>query len=1463
MLLTRRKFSFALTLFVSLLLWGQASISTAEIVPGIYTISNADNSLFLSNGGTSTKSTLLTMTSTAANNNGQLWNITKFGNNWRISTTLGSTSIDNPSNSRDPNFHKLLQWTTEATNTNQQWLLVPVSGVTNGYYMRPYSAAATDSAYNYANGSTGISLQPASAGNNVFIFTLKTRTLDINSDGAYRILPQTNTKKCIGTNENGNDNAVLYMEDVDRAKTGQAWKLLSQGTNAIQIIGKYSSEAIDAGNAGTSALLQWQIKSGTDLSNQVFKIHYVDGMDGVVQLSVAEHMDKLYKWDTTTQQIVPVDTTGNSSNTATYFYIQEQTKDQLPEQNVWEDETVFKINKEDAHATFTPYNSLTEMRSDEFYKFPWLDTKSSMVQSLNGDWRFKLVSQPSLRPTDFYKEDFDYSAWDTIQVPSCWEMKGYDCPIYCNVAYPHSNTPPYIKANPTTNPNGANYGIDPVGSYIRDFDVPTSWDGKRVFIDFGGIYSAAFVYLNGHFVGYTQVSNMTHEFDLTKYVRSGKNHLAVQVFRWCDGSYYECQDMFRMSGIHRDVWVYATPMTYVRDHYITSNLNATDNYTSGTLNVQLEMMNRDLQAATKKVSVTLRDTLGNTVATLPDVTFSFNAGDSIKTLTTSASLSNLKLWSAEVPNLYNVEIAQYDSNDQLEMCFNTKYGFAHTEINSNGVYTWNGKRFYVKGTNRHDIDPMLGKAVDVASMLRDVTMMKQNNINAIRTSHYPNPEKMYAMFDYFGLYVCDEADLECHANPGLSKLASWAPSLVDRDQRMVLRDRNHPSIMMWSIGNESSGSTDGGANSTPNIDSCYKAIHALDPTRPIHYENEYNGTYQNYNSDFNSRQYPELNMMDAWGSSYTKPFFMSEYDHSMGNALGNLQEYWDYIYKYDKLVGGCIWDWIDQAIYDPKEIKAGTYSGRFFEGADYYGPYHQVYTTGQSTPSGDFCCNGILQANRKESQKLAEVKKVYADIVFTTFSTASKRVGIKNYYRFRNANEFGGKWSLLKDGKEVENGTFEMPSIASDATGVVTIPYTTTLESKSEYLINVAATLKNDCSWQKAGYELSQAQFTVQARPALTTPTLASTQTVTAKLSNDTVTITSDKLIAKFKKTSSQLVGLTLDGKDVLKAGGGPVFDQYGWTENWGSDESCKKQQDSQLAAAGTLTYAVSSAKTSVTVTAVRKAMNNDLTYTITYTIYGNNTMDVAVKYVNSDASMPRLGVSWQLTKDLSNVHYYGRGPLANLCDRKTGSFLGSYDTTVDDMLEHFSKPQTCGNREDVRQVIFNDSEGKGIKIENIDVNTSNCFTALRYTDTDLYNAKHDFNLTPRNYIVLHTDYFLRGTGNRACGPQTLSKYQVPTGTLTSKLRISIPTAIETGIENVRPATVVSAANVSVQGNSIICNNVAANTVVRLCDLQGRLLGSQYVQYQGAAQFNELNPGVYAVWSLGPNGTSVSKVLVK
>jgi len=815
---------------------------------------------------------------------------------------------------------------------------------------------------------------------------------------AYRIVPFSRP----GTLGNGNeaaDNARIALEDISAENYGQYWSpvLIKPGVYAVK--NAYYDEYFDDGgdNAKIDYLLQWAAKPGK-WANSKFRFEPVEGQKKVYRILSAGKKagNTMYALKDGKMKLVPY----NAKNQDAWFKINATEKPKMV-QNMWEDETIFEVNKEPAVATYLPYANEAEMLADkDYYATPWVyPSGNSRYQLLNGTWKFNLVPEPSLRPLDFYEEGFDESAWDDLPVPSNWEMYGYDRPIYCNVEYPHSNTPPFIKARPGFNDGGANYGIDPVGSYVTYFTPDADWLSRRTFLHFDGIYSAALVWLNGQYVGYTQGSNNVAEFDVSKFLRSGRNRLCVQVFRWSDGSYLECQDMFRMSGIFRDVYIYNVPRAAMRDHTITSKFY--DEYRNAELNVAVSFDNRDNLTQDKRVEVSLYNPQGDkvgektlTCAMLPmgqtEANFNFR-------------ISNIKPWTAETPQLYTVRLRQFDADGNEEMAFSTKYGFRDIKIEGSQVYI-NGKKVFFKGVNRHDSSPIHGRAVTIDEMLTDVRLMKQNNVNTIRTSHYPNHSRMYAMYDYFGLYTMDEADLEDHANQSISDKESWIPAFVDRIDRMVKRDKNHPAVIFWSLGNEAGGGS--------NFDACYQYAHALDATRPVHYEGTRDGTdFGGHRfSDLYSKMYPGMKWMHDNTSGKDKPVFICEYAHAMGNAVGNLVDYWDVIEASDATVGGCIWDWVDQGIYEPLELQQGIYKLR--TGYDFPGP-HQ----------GNFCCNGILPSTREPSPKLAEVKAAYQYVkmrlerVDDAAQTAAVR--IRNAYAFRSLKGLNLQYDVLKNGRVV------------------------------------------------------------------------------------------------------------------------------------------------------------------------------------------------------------------------------------------------------------------------------------------------------------------------------------------------------------------------------------------------------------------------------------------------------------
>lgn len=1168
-------------------------------------------------------------------------------------------------------------------------------------------------------------------------------------DKLYNLLPHSCAGKAVGYGVEGDKPLLLNDDSKDKS---QQWAV-SDLSGSFRFINPFVNKALHATTARSLGVAE---NNGSDES-QLWVVRKKGEWFQIIPTNSPELMLSC----TSNGILSLVNAKRNGSKPDTYFKIRAsqmslpnnlQAKYLNREKVYWEDETMFAENKEAGHATFIPYATEKEMLDDrEFYRTPWVDCNSSNVQLLNGDWFFHFVSQPSERPLDFYKVDYDVSGWKTIPVPSNWEMQGYDRPIYANVEYPHANVPPFIDARKGFNDGGANYGINPVGSYVRFFELPEDWKQQRTFIHFGGFYSAAFVYLNGKYVGYSQGANNVAEFDLTPYLKVGKNKLAVQVFRWSDGSYLECQDMFRMSGIFRDVYLYRTPMVAVRDHYITSSLNAADCYQSGTMKVDFTLDNRSKQSGKKEVVVSLWTPDGKLLSESSQiVTFSEKSQKVNSSVT--FSLKNLSLWTAETPNLYTLRVVQREKGKD-EMAFSTKYGFRDIEIKGSLVYI-NGQRVFFKGVNRHDSHPEFGRAVTTESMLRDVTLMKQNNINTIRTSHYPNAAKMYAMFDYYGLYTMDEADLEDHANQSISDMPSWIPSFVDRIDRMVLRDRNHPSVIFWSLGNEAGGGS--------NFQACYDAAKALD-SRPVHYEGTRDGKAFGGNrfSDLYSKMYPGMAWMDEHVNSFDKPMFICEYAHGMGNGIGNLKEYWNSIESSSTTIGGAIWDWVDQAIYEPHEIKKGIY--KLHTGYDFPGP-HQ----------GNFCSNGIIPATREESPKLKEVKAAYQYVHFEYLGADSQldevNVRLKNTYDFISLGNFYLRWKVLKNGKVQTVDSLRLPNVVPDASvdlalKMKEVDLSDAEKNGDEVMLNLYVCAVDANVWAKASHVVAQQQYEVVARSGMKEPATRKRvkEQYEVKEENGNLSIVGKTLTAVFDQNTGKMTDFTLQGVPFVADGKGFEFDNHRWIENDRFTKVANGMEEK-----GTCSYVKEKGR--VVVTSQRKGSLCD-TY-ITYTFTKAGYMDMEVTLVPHTADLRRCGLVCAVNPSLEHLDYYAFGPWENYSDRKDGCMVGRYTDTVEGMKEEYVKPQSMGNREGLRELKMTDASGKGVQILT---EGKVSFSALRYTDEDLMNCNHMWELVRRPYIVLHLDAALRGVGNASCGQDvdTLPVYRVPQKDLQYKLRFA------------------------------------------------------------------------------------------
>ncbi len=1018
--------------------------------------------------------------------------------------------------------------------------------------------------------------------------------------------------------------------------------------------------------------------------------------------------------------------------------------------NDWENQKILGINKLPGHNFMQRYANAQEMKKDLAYQQPWQTVKSSLRVMLNGQWQFNWVPAPEKRPKDFYKTNYDASAWKTIAVPSCWEMLGYGTPIYTNVTYPIKNVPPLIRGQEgytvLNEPNA-------VGSYRRTITVPADWKEKEVYLHFDGVYSAAYVWVNGKKVGYTQGPNNDAEFDVTKYIKPGmENLVCVEVYRWSDGSYLEDQDMFRMSGIHRDVYLEARSKMHVRDVYITSDLNG--DLTKATVKINQEILNL-LKTGTCAPSIEIVDVNGKVVAQTTSAPAAIKKGETLKAEAT-LTVNNPALWSAEKPNLYTVNITL--NGEVVTM----KYGFRKIE-NRNGRVFINNKRVMFKGADRHDTHPVYGKAIPVESMIEDILLMKRFNLNTVRTSHYPNDPKMYALYDYYGLYIMDEADVECHGNHSLSRNESWEDAYVDREVRMVLRDRNHPSVIFWSMGNECGGGR--------NFEASKKAIQALD-SRLIHYEG------QNSVADMDSNMYPSVDGMryNDKNGQQDKPYWLCEYAHAMGNAIGNLKEYWDYIeFESNRLIGACIWDWVDQSLCKYGEPQSHMYYGGGFN---------------DHPNDNDFCCNGIITADRHVTPKLWEVKKVYQ---YVDFVLRDNKIRVRNRYCFTNLNEMNLVWTLTQDGVAVKSGTIAMPSVAPGDSVMLAMPVEMPTDNGLWHM-NVSLQLKNATSWAPAGHSVADEQLYLrEVFPAMElTPAMADNKKASKNQKNqknnknkgimtleapqtpfdftqsgDVITLKGEGWEMKYDTKKGAFASLKYAGQEMLAQGW--QFNGFRSISNDRRSDRCSIENIKTTA-----TWNATEDTVTIVTTEQARGGRSAVPTTITYKVGKDGRIVMNMEFDNTqNRDFSRLGLQALLAPALENIEWLGRGPTENYPDRKDAAPVGRYKNTVEAMAEEYIKPQSMGERCDNRWLQLTDKAGHGLRFEA--KGDEFHFSALHYTDEDLWKTRwlHDLPTIHKNEIVLHLDAAMRGLGNGSCGPGPLAKYEMPNDIIRSTIIIS------------------------------------------------------------------------------------------
>jgi beta-galactosidase len=973
--------------------------------------------------------------------------------------------------------------------------------------------------------------------------------------------------------------------------------------------------------------------------------------------------------------------------------------------------------------------------------------------SLNGQWKFNWVQDPRKRPLDFFKNDFNDAGWGHIQVPANWELNGYGLPIYVNQPYEFAgHTKMHTKLNP---PYDIPANNNPVGSYRKRIVIPENWEGRQVFIHFGAVKSAFFIWVNGQKVGYSEDSKLAAEFDITKYVKEGENLIAMQVYRWSDGSYLECQDMWRISGIERDVYLYSTPKLDIRDFKIVPTLE--NNYTDGVLQINAEINNYKTyngwhsKPDSFSVKYQLADASGRIVTEDQSKGFSTVLGNYKTTVAFKAVVPNIKAWSAELPYLYTLFITLKDKSGNVLEVIPQRFGFRSIEIRDRN-FLINGKRVLIKGVNRHEHHPKTGHVLTKKDMLSDMEMMKKLNINAVRHSHYPPDPYWLELCDEYGLYVVDEANIESHGRGydlpiTLGNDAKWMAPHLDRISRMYERDKNHTSVVTWSLGNE-------GGNGV-NFYEGYEWLKKMD-YRPVQYER----AESDYNTDVMVPQYLAPPSLVGYAQSNpNRPLIMSEYAHIMGNGLGNFKDYWDVIENHPFLQGGFIWEWVDQSIDTVKNgrrIKA--YGGDF----PLEGPVDE------NLSDNNFCVKGVVTAYRELTPMAVEIKKVLQPI--KTAWMGGNKIRITNGYFFCRLNNAKLRWEVIEDGKVIEKGIIAPIDVAPQENAIISLPLKSKQRTDKEYFLNVHYLLQEAEPLLDASHEIAFDQFALNEYLAN-----GNEHSATARLKlnrvGDQCTIKGKDFLVAFDLSKGVLSGYEINKLQLLQQGPLPAFWRAPTDNDIGSGFNQSLRIWRNAFQEGRLVEAnvKQDENGTVQITIKKSLVNADAETEQVFTFFGDGTIKVTNQFTAIKGKYPlllRVGNDLVMNKQLDQIQWYGRGPWENYWDRKSASMVGIYMQTIQEQYFPYARPQESGNKADIRWVSFTNKKGKGLRFEQADTLLN--FAALPYHLDDLdpgvhKKQYHSGELKERNEIYLHIDLQQTGLqGIDSWGAWPMEKYRIP-----------------------------------------------------------------------------------------------------
>ncbi|WKB79974.1 glycoside hydrolase family 2 TIM barrel-domain containing protein [Cellulophaga lytica] len=1043
-------------------------------------------------------------------------------------------------------------------------------------------------------------------------------------------------------------------------------------------------------------------------------------------------------------------------------------------QNDWENEHIYETNKMVARTASYSYQNVTDALEGNRDK--------ARVKSLNGIWRFKYTAKSEDRPLDFTAKNFNGKDFTTIPVPSNWELQGHGQPIYTNITYPFTPNiqDPNLKygwrgPQPPIPPKI--YRDNPVGSYYRDFEVPKEWNNQSIILHFGGVSSAFYVWVNGEKVGYSQGSRLAAEFNITDYIKPGaKNRVAVQVFRWSDGSYLEDQDMWRLSGIHREVLLMAQPKIAINDFYIKTKFDA--NIEDAKLQIRPKVWVKENKENLKDWTITAmlfnadkKQVLDKEI-TVPVSTIyneRWPARDITKFGLLEADIRMPNKWSAENPYLYTVVLNVKDPNGKIVESRSQKIGFRKVEFSKKNELLINGKVVKLMGVNRHDHHPTRGKALTREDLRKDAELIKQYNFNAVRTSHYPNDPYFIELCNEYGIYVMSEANIETHhLGSYIPQTPSWTAPILSRVYRMVERDKNNPSIISWSLGNESgTGPAFAAASAWIKDYDSSRFIHYEgaqgDPNNPNYVENA-GFTSNNWPSmanptdlayvDVISRMYPDQSQLENLSNSahINRPIIMCEYMHAMGNSMGGLGEFWDVIRTKPNLIGGFIWDMVDQGL-EKKNPNGNTF---YAYGGDY----------GDTPNDHNFCINGVFASDRTPNPHAWEAKYVFQPVVFETADKENKQVRIINRFTFTNLDKYTIKWSVYENGKKLESGELPRQDIAAASSAIVTIPYKSNLKNNSDYWLRLSLHETKDRLWAKKGYLIAKEQLSLKAKSTITKHISTSKKSISILENKNTITVNGANFSVGISKKNGQLSSYITQGQEQIISPLKPNFYRPPIDNDIRGASSKKLKEGRQfwkniLDSVKTTKVTISKKDEKSIKVISEQQVNNKLSFTTTYTIYNDATVLISFN-TQASKSLPaptRIGLTMGINKQLKNTSYYGNGPYENYSDRKRNSEIGEYHTKTDAMFTNYVMPQENGNRTETRWLNLTNGKKGGIKIVGV---PKFSFSVWPYSSENIEQAKHPYELTQQGYYTLNIDYAQTGLGGTLS--HLLPKYTLKSG---------------------------------------------------------------------------------------------------